>query len=693
MDRRFRAMISAVCKKKVGIYSYTLLVGLLLVGPFIGPLDAKASTATSETSSQPLNLDSVARLATTHLAERDRQGDHTDSGLTLLRAVMAQSCEVDTDTADLILATKRDAYAGDIGLELESGAQTRINTPGDDGESAWVGIAWEILHSGWLDSRRKVRQLEARQHLEGFETRRADLQAEEICREMAIKAYFGGRKRALLSQRELLLEPYTVSARRAYFQGRLLYDDLLKINHELARTRQAKTDLDILDRHLPAVEGLPQPPGWLALDLEALLQAIETDPHYKTAAGWEKSLLEEKRTILNDARLKLYARTGIERRPDETDGGGITLGLRFDLPLRWPQKDATGLTSKAAEQRWRLTHQETFWQTTRRAENITESLKDGRAQVYREQIAVERLRRDLLRTRIAPQEDDALTLARSLDQWLEIRFEILATQELFYLRLANLLTRTGLDDAAAYVRPIQLADEALRARTGLRSLYQWSADFNTRPNQAILAFCRAKGVSQLMISAGGQTDRAKLIDLTHRAKVQGVNITWMGSATEWLFPRRRNDLLAFAADAFESSGHLHLDVEPQVLPDYRQRRAHYWDQYTRMLSAVAAVKPPGGRLTVALPLGLSQSRVAAIAARVDGITVMGYGVKRPQRLVARLAPYLSVVPLIDLTLALRPVDFDSEADLETYIDTLAAESGLTAFALHTLADYFQLTGI
>jgi hypothetical protein len=686
-------MISAALNKIAGCRPYASVAELLLVALFIGLVWAQASPAAVVASSQVLNLESVARLAAAHLDERDRQASHPDSGLTLLQAFMAQACEVDTDTADRILAAKGQAYAGDIGLKLESGAQSRINTPTDEGQSAWVGIAWEILHSGWLDNRRRVRQLEVRRRLDRYETRQTELNIEETCREMAIKAYFGSRKAIVLVQREALLEPYANAARQAYFQGRLLYDDLLKIDHELARTRQTRTELEVLARHLPAVEGVAQPPGWLALDLEALLQAIQTDPHYDNAAGWEKSLLAEKRAIWNEARLKLYARTGVERQPDETDGGGLTLGLRFDLPLRWSQKDTTGLASKAAEQKWRQAQQETLWQATRRAENIAESLKDGRAQVYREQIAAERLRRDLLRVRMAPQEDDALTLARSLDQWLEIRFELLVTQELFYLRLANLLTRTGIDDAETYVQPIQLAEGAFRARTGRRALYQWSADFNARPNPAILAFCRAKGVSELMISAGRQTDRTKLIDLTRQAPVQGIRVAWMGSTTEWLSPERRGDLLAFAQAAFAASGHLHLDVEPQVLPDYRRRQAHYWEQYTRMLANVAAVKPPHGRLTVALPLGLSADQLTAIAKRVDGITVMGYGVKRPQRLVERLAPYLNVMPSSDLTLALRPADFDSEADLEAYIDILAETSGLAAFALHTLAAYYQLTGI
>jgi hypothetical protein len=686
-------MISAALFKIADCRPYALLAQLLLVSLFIGPVWAQASPATGVASSQVLNLASVARLAAAHLDERDRQAPHPDGGLALLQAVMAQACEVDTDFADRILAAKGQALSGDIGLKLESGAQTRIDTPTDEGQSAWVGIAWEILHSGWLDNRRKVRQLEARRRLDRYETRQTALHTEETCQEMAIKAYFGGRKTIVLAQREALLEPYADAARRAYFQGRLLYDDLLKIDHELARTRQTKTELEVLARHLPAVEGVAQPPGWLALDLDGLLEAIQTDPRYETAAGWEKSLIKEKGAILSEARLKLYARTGVERQPDETDGGGLTLGLRFDLPLRWSRKDTSGLAAKAAEQRWRQARQETLWQTTRRAENIAESLKDGRAQLYREQIAAERLRRDLLRTRLAPQEDDALTLARSLDQWLEIRFELLATQELFYLRLANLLTRTGLDDAESYLRPVQLAEGAFRARTGRRALYQWSADFNARPNPAILAFCRAKGVSELMISAGRQTHRTKLIDLTHQAPAQGIRVAWMASTTEWLFPERRGDLLAFAQAAFANSGHLHLDVEPQVLPDYRGRQAHYWEQYTHMLTAVAAVKPPDGRLTVALPLGLGLDQLAAIAGRVDGITVMGYGVKRPQRLAERLAPYLSVVPSSDLTLALRPADFDSEADLEAYIDTLAETSGLAAFALHTLAAYYQLTGI
>ncbi|MEJ2638902.1 MAG: hypothetical protein P8010_04950 [Desulfosarcinaceae bacterium] len=686
-------MTSAAFKKIAGDRPCAFLAGFLLIYALIAPVWPQVVPSAVAASAQTLNFDSLARLATALLAGRDLQAAHPDSGLKLLRAVMDQACETDSDTADRILAARRQAYAGDIGLKLESGAQSRMDTPANNGQSAWVGIAWEILHSGWLDNHRKVRQLEARQHLQKFDSRQADLQSEESCQEMSVKAYFGSRKATLLAQREALLTPYAEAARRAYFQGRLLYDDLLKVNHELARTRQAKTELETLGRHLPDFAGGPKNPGWLALDLTALLQAIKTDPRYASAAGWEKSLIEENRAIWNEARLKLYARTGVERQPDETDGGGLTLGLRFDLPLRWSQKDTTGLASKAAEHRWRLAQQETLWQTTRRAEKIAESLKDGRAQVYREQIAAERLRRDLLRTRITPQADDALTLARSLNQWLEVRFEILATQELFYLRLANLLSRSGLDDAEAYVRPIQLGDGALRARTGRRALYQWSADFNTRSNPAILAFCRAKGVSELMISAGRQTDRTKLIDLTHQAPAQGVEIAWMGSTTEWLFPHRRADLLAFAADAFANCGRLHLDVEPQVLPDYRSRQAHYWEQYTRMLAAVAAVKPPGARLTVALPLGLNANRFAVIADLVDGITIMGYGVKRPQRLVERLAPYLSGVAMIDLTLALRPADFDSEANLEAYIDTLAEKRGLTAFALHTLADYYKLTGI
>jgi hypothetical protein len=57
-----------------------------------------------------------------------------------------------------------------------------------------------------------------------------------------------------------------------------------------------------------------------------------------------------------------------------------------------------------------------------------------------------------------------------------------------------------------------------------------------------------------------------------------------------------------------------------------------------------------------------------------------------------LAPYLANIPADRLTLALRPADFSSEVEMETYIDAIAKHTGLGAFALHAFADYYRLTG-
>lgn len=606
---------------------------------------------------------------------------------------MDRDCAGDEDPSAIIMAAEKDALAGDIGLKFESGAQTRTGTNDDDGQSAFIGIAWEILHTGWLDKRRKLRELETRQQLR-LDGIRSDTTADHLtCRRLAIQSYFSRRQLDVLTQRESLLIPFAETARQAYFQGSILYDELLKVQHELARTRQAQQHLAALINHLPEFDGNSREPEWLDLDLGGLLTAIERSTHRTETIRLEKALVRHRHGVWNDARLKLYARTGAEWETNEEDDyGRLTLGLRFDMPLRWPGDNTDALEDKRIDRKWQRIYEDQLWSMTREAASLVEALKDGRTQAYREQIAVERLRRELLRIQISPQPDDSLALARSLDQVLEIEFERLLVQERCYHRLIRLLTRSELDDPQQFVRPVSMPAEASRGRTGTRSLYQWSNDFNQRANDIILAFCRAKGVTRLFVSAGKKTNPAKLDALVSTARSQGLKVEWMGSTTEWLRLEKQSDLQRFASRAFAATGALHLDVEPQTLADYKTKKAHYWRLYARMLAAITAVKPPAATLSVALPLGLGADQIHPIASQADHITIMGYGVPSPKKLAGRLAPYLANVSTDRLTLALRPADFSSEVELEAYIDAIAKQTGLSAFALHAFTDYYRLTG-
>jgi len=282
-------------------------------------------------------------------------------------------------------------------------------------------------------------------------------------------------------------------------------------------------------------------------------------------------------------------------------------------------------------------------------------------------------------------------MLQQLDEFHDNLAETLAVKESLYRRLLLLFTDLELAPEPRFFRPAAPEIPYARARLGRRAAYLWSTALNGLETDDIVWFCVTKGIDRLFVSLGERTDQDRLAALVERCRAQGIQVVPVASNTAWLEPASRPAIQRFLDRLPPETLVLHLDVEPQTRADFRQRRAEYHRRYVAMLAWIADHKPPGLAVDVAAPVWWTAEEVAAVAVHADSFTVMAYGTRDPERLRRRLAPFAAVDPQ-RIAVALRPADFRDEAELERFIDRLAAVTPYRRFLFHDLARYISLTG-
>jgi hypothetical protein len=179
-----------------------------------------------------------------------------------------------------------------------------------------------------------------------------------------------------------------------------------------------------------------------------------------------------------------------------------------------------------------------------------------------------------------------------------------------------------------------------------RALWVWKPALFEDPGEleALLAFAVQKRISTIFFSAATQRlqhEPELYRRLIRRAHAQGVTVQALSGEPDWLFPDRRSGARAFleALREYDRGSHpeerfdaVHLDVEPQSLPEWKAGR--HADLAARYLAFVDWIRDQARPLALPLVVDIpvSFNRIAAgprsmseaVLDRADQIVVMTY---------------------------------------------------------------------
>lgn len=581
------------------------------------------------------------------------------------------------------------------GLELRGGIKTGdiSDSADDDGGpdqgTANLEISWDLLKHGLLHNSRKAEALEVEALKADLEYDLKNLLRSYRCRRYQIKNEFSKMLIQLLQLKVDFLRPVYDVERRAYFKQWSFWDDYLVSEEDLLLTRHTLDGM-LADPYFDKSTPYSDLPALLDINLAALLRTIREDDSYSALFTMEKDwLTAQQEAILHDY-LRLYLRQEFGLDGAGEDQRDLVAGLRFRVPLYSRNSDLLDLQLRQIDRKKRNLLHDRLNQTRIRYTELQEQLRRTVRQYYRCERSKERMKRTLFMVKRG--EENLLTAAITrMRTSIEAHIELVRAMEELYRRINEMFLTARVPFQPELIKPVALDPNKHRARYGRRALYIWSDAFNRTGNSELQNFIGAKSISTLLLSDGRKIDQDKQDRLLSELRDSDITVELITGDNNWIFRDNHDRAVQKSVLVAEKTGRLHLDVEPQALPDYQTNRKEYIELYTEM-----ATKVKNGlldrKLSLAVPFHWPGKTYEQLGQIADSLYVMAYGTTEPNVLLRRIRPLLEAVPQQKIVVVLRINDFTDEWAMERMIDSIANKTSILKFCIHDLGRFMRMWG-
>ncbi len=594
------------------------------------------------------------------------------------------------------LQARAEDYDRDWGLDIRGRLATNLvqNNADEDfvddndiGARSYVELSWDVLNEGFMGNTYRAKALYHEAELSRMQAEIQRITGEYRCRRHQWAKIFAGLSSQLLTLRLELMQSIYQVERRAYFKGWSQLDDLLVSEDELIRIRH---ELDYLHSATFLDEIINDPVNLplIDIDMKRIAELIRNETSQTKITQLEKDILEYKEKARDNKRLRFFLRQGLINN-DQFGKGNTSIGMFFKIPLTLDDEQALQHQLQEAESEAELNSWEKLVRVRYAYSQVRYQQKQVIKQYYRYQRALERLRRSMEDLLLGDERQLILALTQ-LKTTLDAAFELNEVKRELYWRVNEVFLLSHLQFQPEFLVLYPMDTGNNRARPWHRSLYLWSPGFNRMDNRNLLGFLQTKGIDQVLISAGKKTDHDKLTEFFKLADDTGLQTELIIGANEWVLPENHQRAALKAAIFAEKNLPLHLDIEPQVFDDFKQRQQFYLDNYLAMLSGIR--KAVGmQQLTVAVPWNWSNATIyREISPLVDGVYIMLYGSRKLKTLTRRLQPLLQNIPTEKVVVVLRADDFENEWQLEQLMTELNQTAGISRFAIENFSRFFRL---
>ena len=223
-----------------------------------------------------------------------------------------------------------------------------------------------------------------------------------------------------------------------------------------------------------------------------------------------------------------------------------------------------------------------------------------------------------------------------------------------------------------------------REDDSLRGVYIWSKTFEDYSRKTLLDRAAHFGCREIFLSYPKSMDPAAAFLFLRDAHARGFIVHGVVTDTSWLDPSKRSavteriqEIVALPFDG------LHVDIEPHTMDEWEDQQDLLTERFIDLLAHFRSSVPGNWQLSVALMPTFPETALARIYSLVDRVGAMIYGIESPERIIVKLNPFLKRGEE-KTQLLLRPVDFDSPAELSRCINRVLRVTGIWKVAFHDL---------
>ncbi len=638
-----------------------------------------------QVDSEASKLWMLARFTQTQLGEQLQSGQ----GLDLTHRILTSSCEgksIEQLRAD-ILRAEADNMDARKGLELRGGYSTESFSGDDDEPSAYLELSWDVLRNGYRANSYRSQALYGEADLVELQGRKKQMQQSYRCRRYSLAKTFSGLYGYLLYLKLEMMKPVYDVERRAYFKGWSYLDDYLVSEGDIRLLESELRYLGIDSGH-QEVASIQSPPV-IDVRIQDVIEQIRNDDHNLRLAALQKKIINDKERARARSRLRLFVRKSVDLGDSGDDG--MVAGLRFNVPLERKQQDISRFKLDQVDQEIEVDSWERISRARAAYAELHEQMRRVVKQRYRYLRTQERVRRVFLKKKIARDEVELARVIARVRTLIDAGIELVRAREELYRRVNEVFLAAEIEYQPSMVRLVNLQQDMNRARTGERTVYLWSGMFNKTPNALIQDFLETKSVRTILLSAGRNTDREKLMEYLRLAGRHDQAVELIVGANNWIEPDKHERAAASVATVAEITGAVHLDIEPHTLDVYKKDRVQTMANYLAMLQRLREAAGTNS-MSVAVPLHWQEQEYRLVNELADTVYFMTYGSTDIKKLARRLKKVMGFVSPDKVVVVLRIDDFEDEWTLEQAFDYLRSQLGVRRFGIHQFRKYFAQSG-
>lgn len=573
----------------------------------------------------------------------------------------------------------------------------------DEGNSSrdggYVGLEWDFLRDGLFENRKN--RLIASNDIKIHSLLDAYLRKDE---KIPYTYYyiiycFNKAKIERLKERLAYIERYEDVSQMLYYFMYVPREDIITVRQEKAEVEAMlatylQFNRDMAESGVEAIniERLPV----LDVDLHGIIQAVKEDDTFKKVLALENEKRLAEQDTLSDIQLRAFARyySSDTFSSDATDRTAFGLYFRIPLPLKSGYRDLALIENRRAEFRLSMQSEATLNQIRDTYYEYRYKLKDAITFQYKKQILKERLRRETTRRVFEDSSYNPIQTFHLVNQLHAVEFEYIDIRQQLYLKLLEIYRHCREN---ALVQNISAANikTSERQYTGDRSVYVWSAQFNELGNQFLFTYLRNQEIGDVLMSMGDKVDKEKLKEFLAGAGKRRIKVQAVLGDNSLIYLQKRDKL---SAKLEEAAGYgfdgIHLDIEPHVFDDWKEKKEAYLKDYMDALQFVRSKLPAGRTLSVSIPVFYPSEALREIFAVADKVYVMAYGTDDLEKLKRRLVEEVNT-GRDKVVVAIRPGDFRNRYEMERYSTGAMDSLGVKGVAFHDLKGLLEMdeTGI
>ncbi len=571
-------------------------------------------------------------------------------------------------------------FDSDPGLNFDIGYRSTIEVTDDDSHSIYAGLTWKMLDDGLFENKNRAETAKYNLALSRLRYKALQLNRMTGCRHDSVIYYFNNLKLNILNIKFQLLSAQYDLLKKLYFLGVIHLDETVRVEERLRSVENMidnfRLYINAFD-HKDTARGFIEPP-FIDIHIEKLLQEIKEDDTYEKIADMEKKIIEGRNIEWDKRRFNIFVRQGLDIDENNRGTGNTTFGLNLSIPLFEDTKSLIDIEKREKDLIGKLGRLDIMEHTKRSYYEYRYKVGDAIKLHYKQLYVTEKLRREFIYNRI--NMGNLPIIINKINDLTDIDFEIIDLKEKLYIGALKILSDSGRGYNSDFIKSVDFVEDQRRLRVGERAIYIWSHSFNLYDNNFIFDLLTAKSIDRALLSASKKINSKKLLGFLDRAKELEISVELVGSSTEWIFPENFHKVKERVQRLYSINPVVHLDIEPQILSDYSEKRDIYIRYYLEMLHGISLLKEPDQTLSVSVPLHF-RDYLNEICEFSDIVYVMAYGIRDWKKMKSKMAPFLESCR-DQIVLSLRYTDFDRELDMETFIEKIKKETAINRFAFH-----------